>query len=164
MRAITFAALAAMLLAAQGCSVPPAKAYAYPAWGFAASFREPPTESASPASPGGPGGFRVASVSAGRTFSIEVADGSASPKSDETILREFPTALAQGGTLASQIYVAAGPVTGRELLIERTGQATQRVRIFVSRRRLYAVSAQSSLGPKDPEVERFLTSFRLLGG
>lgn len=158
MRTIVMTVLASMLLAAAACSVPPSKEYAYPAWGFAASFRAAPTESAA-----SPRGFKVSSLNAGRALWVEVADGSASPKSDEEVLREFPQVLAQGGTLVSQTYVATGKVMGRELLIDRAGQATQRVRIFVAHRRLYAISAQSPLGPKDPEVETFLTSFRLLG-
>jgi hypothetical protein len=162
MRAIMSAVLAVTLLSAAACSPPALKEYAYPAWGFAVSLRAAPTQTETAAQSGRPAGLKVVSVNAGRSFVIEVADGSASAKSDETILREFPQTLAQGGTLTSQTYVAAGPVTGRELLIDRPGEPTQRVRVFVSHRRLYALSARSPLGPKDPETEAFFSSFRLL--
>ncbi len=78
------------------------------------------------------------------------------------MLSEFPQVLAQGGKLTSLTYVATGQVMGREMLIDRPGQATRRVRIFMSHRKLYIIGAQSPLGPTDPEVERFMTSFRLL--
>jgi hypothetical protein len=166
MRVITSIGLGALLLALTACSVPPLKTYAYPAWGFSVSLRSAPTVTQSPASTtGGPsGGIKVESNAAGRDFLITVADGSASTKSDDQILSEFPQFLAQGGTLTSQTYVATGAIVGRDVLIDRPGQETQRVRIFVSHRRLYEVSAQSSLGPQDPEVNTFLDSFQLTGG
>jgi hypothetical protein len=163
MRYRIVAAVAGMLALA-ACSVPTAKEYAYPAWGFAVSLRAKPTETASPArvAAGPASGFKVALENAGRAYVVEVADGSASSKTDDQILSEFPQALAQGGTLNKLTYVATGPVMGREFLIDKPGQATERVRIFVSHRRLYEIAAQSPLGPTDPEVDAFLGSFRLL--
>jgi hypothetical protein len=163
MRATTSALLAVLLVALASCSVPPLKTYAYPAWGFSISLRAAPTVTLTPAAAagGGSGGIKVEAVVAGRDFLVAVADGSASPKSDDEILSEFPESLAQGGTLTKQTYVATGAVTGREILIDKPGQETQRVRIFVSHQRLYEVSAQSSLGPTDPEVDEFLDSFQL---
>jgi hypothetical protein len=163
MRAVAAAFVAAPFVLS-GCSVTALKAYVYPAWGFAASFRSAPTEAASPprVAGGPPAGFKVEAFAAGRDLLVSVADGSGSPKSDDEILSEFPQALAQGGALTSQTYIASGPAVGRELLIDRPGAPTQRVRIFVWQRRLYEVSARSSLGPKDPEVIEFLDSFRLL--
>ena len=166
MRIITSIGLGALLLALAACSVPPLKTYAYPAWNFSISLRSAPTVTQQPATTtGGPaGGIKVESNAAGRDFVVSVADGSASGKSDEEILSQFPQFLAQGGTLTSQTYVATGAVTGRELLIDKPGQETQRVRVFVSHQRLYEISAQSSLGPQDPEVNTFLESFQLTGG
>jgi hypothetical protein len=164
MRAISSALLAALMLALAACSVPPLKVYAYPAWGFSISLRAQPTVTETPGANGRPGGIKVEALVAGRDFLVAVADGSASPKSDDEILSEFPQSLADGGTLTKQTYVATGAVTGREVLIDKPGQETQRVRIFVSHRRLYEVSAQSSLGPTDPEVDEFLDSFQLTGG
>ena len=161
MRATTSALLAVLLLALAACSVPSLKVYAYPAWGFSISLRAQPAVTETPGANGQAGGIKVEAVVAGRDFLVSVADGSASPKSDDEILSEFPQALAQGGTLTPETYVATGAVTGREVLIDRPVQETQRVRIFVSHRRLYEVSAQSSLGPTDPEVDEFLNSFRL---
>jgi hypothetical protein len=162
MRIVTSAAIAAALLILAACSPPPFKEYAYPAWGFAASFRAAPTETPTAAQSGAPAGFKAALVNAGREYAVEVADGSASAKSDDQVLSEFPNVLAQGGTLKGLTYVASGKVMGREMLIDKPGQATRRVRIFVSHRRLYAISAASPLGPTDREVEQFMTSFRLL--
>jgi hypothetical protein len=164
MRVITLAGLGALGFALAACSVPPLKTYAYPAWGFAVALRAAPTVTEIPAADGHAGGIKVEALVAGRDFLVSVADGSASPKSDDQILSEFPQALAAGGTLTSQTYIATGGVTGREVLIDRSGQETQRVRIFVSHRRLYEVGAQSSLGPTDPEVNEFLDSFQLTGG
>ena len=164
MRVITLAGLTIALLALTACSVPPLKTYAYPAWGFSVSLRSAPTVTNTPAPDGHPGGIKVESNAAGRDFLVTVADGSASTKSDDQILSEFPQFLAKGGTLTSQTYVATGAVVGRDVLIDKPGQETQRVRIFVSHRRLYEVSAQSSLGPQDSEVNTFLDSFQLTGG
>jgi hypothetical protein len=166
MRFIGSAVLATMLLALTACSVPPLKTYAYPAWGFSISLRSAPAVTLQPATTsGGPaGGIKVESNAAGRDFVVSVADGSASGKSDDEILSQFPQFLAQGGKLTSQTYVATGAVTGRELLIDKPGQETQRVRIFVSHKRLYEIDAQSSLGPQDSEVTTFLDSFQLTGG
>jgi len=47
-------ALAPLILALAGCSVPPSKEYTYPAWNFAASFRAPPKVTDMPASASGP--------------------------------------------------------------------------------------------------------------
>jgi hypothetical protein len=166
MRIIISIGLCGLLLTLAACSVPPLKVYAYPAWGFSISLRSAPTVTQQPASTtGGPaGGIKVESNAAGRDFLVTVADGSASGKSDDEILSQFPQFLAQGGTLTSQTYVATGAVVGRDVLIDKPGQETQRVRIFVSHRRLYEVSAQSSLGPQDSEVNTFLDSFQLTGG
>ena len=96
---------------------------------------------------GGPaGGFKVESNAAGRDFVVSVADGSASGKSDDEILSQFPQFLAQGGKLTSQTYVATGAVTGRELLIDKPGQETERVRIFVSHKRLFEVGKEAVAG------------------
>jgi hypothetical protein len=166
MRAITSVMLTTLLFALTACSVPPLKTYAYPAWNFSISLRAAPTVTQQPGSTtGGPaGGIKVESNAAGRDFLVTVADGSASGKSDDEILSQFPQFLAQGGTLTSQTYVATGAVTGREVLIDKPGKETQRVRIFVLHQRLYEISAQSSLGPQDPEVTTFLDSFQLTGG
>jgi hypothetical protein len=166
MGALAKAVIAAFLVGQASCSVPPLKAYAYPAWGFAVSFRAAPTETLSPArTAGGPhGGFKGESALAGRDFLVSVADGSASTMTDDQIMSGFPQALAQGGKLTSQTYFASGPIVGREVLIDKPSEETQRARIFLFHRLLYEVSAKSSLGPRDAEVTAFLDSFHLLGG
>lgn len=164
MRIIPAVVVAAALAALAACSVPPLKEYAYPAWGFAISFRAPPTVVDTPASASGPHRLVATLTDAGRAYDLSVTDASASAKSDDAVLGELPQSMAQGvgGTLGPITYVATGAVVGREFKVDKPGQATARVRIFVSHRRLYEIVAQSTLGPDDPEVTTFLASFRLL--
>lgn len=149
------------------CSVPPQKEYAYPAWGFAASFRSPPTQSETPASADGSAGrtITVEAVDAGRDELVHVIDGSGSTKTDDQALADAPGALARsvGGAVGSMTYTASGNVTGREFQLSRPGRPAARVRIFVAGKRLYEVIAQSTLGPDDRFVTEFLDSFRLTG-
>jgi hypothetical protein len=142
---------------------PPLKEYAYPAWGFAVSFRGQPMETDYPASAGGAHTFLVESALAGRDDLVDVIDGSASTKSDDEALSEAPAALAKyvGGTLGPMTYAASGSAMGRAFVLSRPGRPQSRVRVFVWHKHLYELIAQSSLGPDDPENEAFLTSFRL---
>jgi hypothetical protein len=143
------------------------KAYSYPAWGFAASFPGEPTATDKPASADGaqPHSFQLESSVASHDFVVAATDGSASSKSADEVLSEVPDAIAKGvgGTVTSRTYIATGQVVGREALIDKPGQATLRVRIYVLNKHLYQVAAQSALGPKDPEVVEFLDSFHFLG-
>jgi hypothetical protein len=165
MRIIPTIVLAAALSALAACSVPPLKEYVYPAWGFAISFRAPPTVTDTPASPDGATPHRLALTltNAGRSYDLSATDASKSSKSDDQILSDVPRSMAEGvgGTLGPETYVAAGAVVGREFKVDKPGQATARVRIFVAHRRLYEIVSQSTLGPDDPEVTTFLDSFRL---
>ena len=167
MRIIPAIVLAAALVALSACSVPPLKPYAYPAWGFAVSFRAPPTVVETPASADGatPHSIALTLVNAGRSYDLSATDASKSAKSDDQILSDVPRSMAEGvgGTLGPQTYVATGQVVGREFKIDKPGQATARVRIFVAHRRLYEIVSQSTLGPDDPEVTTFLDSFQLTG-
>jgi hypothetical protein len=167
MRIIPAMVLTVALAALAACSVPPLKPYAYPAWGFAISLRAPPKVVEIPASADGATPRRIALtlIDAGRSYDLSATDASKSTKSDDQILSEVPKAMAEGvgGTLGSETYVATGQVVGREFTIDKPGQATARVRIFVAHRRLYEIVSQSTLGPDDPEVTTFLDSFQLTG-
>ncbi|HEX4197522.1 MAG TPA: hypothetical protein VHZ26_08770 [Caulobacteraceae bacterium] len=158
---------AGALVALSACTPPPAlKEYAYPAWGFAVSFRAPPQATDYPGSADGAKAhtFLVESVLAGRDNLVNVIDGSGSSKSEDQALSDAPGALASdvGGTLGPITYAATGAVTGREFLLSRPNKPTARVRVFVSNKHLYELISQSSLGPDDPETTSFLDSFRLL--
>src|SRR5215468_4218698 len=87
-------ALSGAALTLSGCSVPPLKAYAYPAWNFAVSFRSPPQVRDLPASASGPHAILVESHAAGRDFLVEAIDGSASAKSEQQALADAPANLA----------------------------------------------------------------------
>jgi hypothetical protein len=166
MRIIPAVVLAGALAALAACSVPPLKEYAYPAWGFAISFRAPPTVTDIPASPDGARPHKMVATltDAGRAYDLSVTDVSVSTKSDDVFLGEIPRSMAEGvgGALGPVTYVAAGQIVGREFKVDKPGQATARTRVFVTHRRLYEIVAQSTLGPDDPEVTTFLDSFRLL--
>ncbi len=140
------------------------KAYAYPAWNFAASFRSAPQVRDIPASASGPHAILVESHAGGRDFLVEAIDGSASAKSEDQALSDAPGNLAAAvkGTLGPMTYAAAGKVTGRAFTLARPGRPTAMVRVFVEKKRLYEVIAESALGPDEPEVAEFLNSFCLL--
>ncbi|HEY3887140.1 MAG TPA: hypothetical protein VGL73_01105 [Caulobacteraceae bacterium] len=155
-------------MAAWACTpVPPFKAYAYPSWGFAVSFRGAPTVTDTPAAPDGSTAHTllVESSLAGRDDLVNVIDGSSSAKSEDQALADAPATLAGsvGGTLGPITYAATGETIGREFVLNRQGRPPARVRIFVANKHLYELIAQSSLGTDDPETANFLTSFRLLG-
>ncbi|MFI4973206.1 MAG: hypothetical protein ACHP84_01555 [Caulobacterales bacterium] len=159
--------LTAALLAVAACSVPPMKEYAYPRWGFAVSLRAAPrvTERAASTTPTLAAAIKVQLSQAGRVYTATASDISTYTGGDETMLGMVPRAMAGAdGAVSTVTYVATGKVVGREAIVERKGQDRQRVRVFVQGKRLYSISAQSVLGPDDPEVTEFLDSFRLLGG
>lgn len=161
MRVLSLIVACALMLT--GCSIPPWKEYSYPAWGFAASFRVPPKATEAAATPAVPHNIIVEANQAGRDFVVAATDASGSGKSDDEILAQVPQAMAQGGTLRTPTYAAIGKVVGREALIDKPGQPTERVRVFVANHVLYQIAATSPLGPDDPEVADFLGRVRLLG-
>ena len=155
------------LLALSACAQPPAlKEYAYPAWGFAVSFREAPKATDSPASADGTSAhtLTIESTLAGRDNVVNVIDGTGSTRSDDQVLSDAPAILAQSAkaTLGPVTYVATGKIVGREFRLERPGQPAARASIFVTNKHLYELISASSLGPDDPETAAFLDSFRLL--
>ncbi len=167
MRQAIVVALAAGAVVLPACQAPPEpKEYAYPAWGFAVSFRAPPKETDIPASADGKSahGFLVEHATDGRDELVNVIDGSDSTKSEEQALDDAPGNLAKyvKGTLGPITYAATGKVIGREFLLTRPNKTVAIAHVFVFHKRLYEVIATSALGADDPESRRFLDSFRLL--
>jgi hypothetical protein len=167
MRIVRTLALTVAMAAVSACTpAPPLKEYAYPAWGFAVSFRAPPTVTDTPAAADGSTAhtLTVEANVGGRDNLVNVIDGSSSTKSEEQALSDAPATLASsvGGTLGPITYAATGQIFGREFLLNRQGRPPARVQIFVSKKHLYELIAASDRGPTDPETSNFLASFRLL--
>jgi hypothetical protein len=157
---------AAIVVGLSACSVPPMKEYAWPAWGFAVSFRGAPKQTDIPGTADGKGrhGFLIESSLAGRDDLVNVIDGTGSPKSEDQALTDAPgnIAKAAGATLGPITYAGSGAVVGREFLLTKPGRPAARARVFVFHQHLYELISQSALGPEDPESAAFLDSFRLL--
>src|SRR5271154_5544629 len=102
--------LAAVALTA--CSPPPLKEYAYPTWGFAASFRSPPTETDTPAAADGsqPHMFQAEMNKDDRDFIASATDESASKQTPDQILAQAPITIAENAraTVGPMTNVAAG--------------------------------------------------------
>jgi hypothetical protein len=167
MRTFAYAAgLALALTTLIACKPPPWKVYGYPAWGFAAAFRTPPRLTETQASPkdNQPHAFQAEGSAGARDLVVAVTDASGTTKTADQVLSEVPVAMAQaaGGTVRNVTYAATGKVVGREFLIDKAGQPSQRVRIYFANGKLYQIVAASPLGVDDPEVTGFLGSFRLL--
>ena len=156
--AFVFAAVIAVSVLA-GCKAAPptVKEYAYPDQGFAAAFQEAPK-----VTPGA--SFLVEDSVSGRHELVNVIDGSSSTKSESQALDDAPAALAQytHATLGPVTYAATGKVVGREFTLQHEDKSAARARVFVFHKRLYQIIARTKAGPDDPEVMRFLNSFRLL--
>jgi hypothetical protein len=164
MRIVTAAGLAALLVAVSACSKP-WKEYSYPAWGFAASFREMPKVTDTPSGKdGAPASYSVETVQGDRHLVVSVIDTSNSGKTDEQVLRDIPDDIVRstGGTVTGHAEVTSAGVAGRELTIDRGNDPTERVRVFAANHRVYQVITETSQGADDPEATKFLTSFRLL--
>ena len=101
----------------------------------------------------------------GRDLIVEVTDTSVSDKTDAEILREVPQTMIvdAGGTVEAHADVTAGKVPGMDVTIDRGGNPTERIRVFVANRRLYQLITQSPEGADDKEAAAFLDSFHLTG-
>lgn len=166
MRLIPAAAVVACALLLTSCAKP-WKPYSYPAWGFAVSYRDPPTVTDTPASPkdGTPRTFRVEGVQGGRDLVVEVEDASASTKTPAQMLSEVPDEIvtSSGGTITAHANVTVDGVTGRDVTIDRGGQPTMRVQVFVANNKLYQLNTQTTTEGDDKEIDQFLASFHFLG-
>lgn len=158
-------AAAGLVLGLAACQ-PPLKEYAYPAWGFAASFPASPKVTDQPASADGtsPHSLIVETTVAGRDFAATAADASASDKTPDQILADAPPLVAKGlgGEVTSTTYVATGGVTGREVRFSKDGKPFMVMREYVAQGHLYEIGATSILSLDDPAVKAFLNSFKLI--
>jgi hypothetical protein len=151
-------------LALAACSPPPMKEYAYPAWGFAASFWAPPQVTETAAGPGQPHSLMLESKTLGRDLVVSVGEG---VRPDVTIEQIGPNyaqraAQAMGGEVGIMTYAATGQGTdGLEFPITKDGKPYATVRTFLANGRFYEIAAQSALGPDDPVVKDFMTAFRI---
>lgn len=168
MRIVRTVVLSVAMVAVWACTpAAPLKEYTYPTWGFAVSFRGPPTVTDTPAAADGSTvhTLTVEASVGGRDNLVNVIDGSGSTKSEDQALSDAPATLASsvGGTLGPITYAATGQTIGREFLLNRQGKPPARVQIFVANKHLYELIAASDRGSTDPETSNFLASFRLLG-
>jgi hypothetical protein len=162
------AAIAAAALALASCAPKPLKEYSYPAWGFAVSYRAPPTVSDTPASAkdGTPRTFHVEGQESGRDFVVDVEDAANANQTPAQMIAAVPDAIvaSSGGTIVAHSNVTLGGVTGNDVTIDRgAGAPAMRVRVFYANTKLYQINAQSSKGADDKEVTDFFNSFRFLG-
>ena len=164
MRRLAPFAIVLVAFGVAACDAPPMKEYAYPAWGFAASFWSPPKVTDVPASASEPHYLLVDREQAGRQFAVYAGEGL---HADATIDAVGPDAAqrfakAMGGEVGPMTYAStAAGVLGREFEIDRNGKAYADVRVFIANGRFYEVGAQSVLGPDDPAAKDFLDSFRI---
>jgi hypothetical protein len=160
--------LTALALAA--CKfAPPTKPYAYPAWGFTASFPTAPKETKQPGSPDGstPSADRVESSADGRQYAVWAADVSRTGMSLDDLAKAASGYIAKqmGASAGVPTYVATSDgVMGREYRMTRGGKWLATLRVFLVGGRFYEVIGKSALGEDDPAVKDFLVSFRTLGG
>ncbi|MFI4936052.1 MAG: hypothetical protein ACHP7N_15670 [Caulobacterales bacterium] len=132
--------------------------YAYPAQGFAVSFSVAPKTSTTS------GVFVTEATNGVDDYLVAAVCAKDPTKNDDELLSEAEDTWRHQGTVKSETYVATGKIIGRELIVEKTGQPTGKVRLFIAKQCAYQVIAASHHGPDDPVVAHFLDSFRLLGG
>jgi hypothetical protein len=156
-----------MALGAASCA-PATKDYAYPAWGFTASFLAPPETTDTPAaSDGSTARTFVAETKTGdRDFGVSVNDASGSTKDIDALTdvmipminKRFQT------TSGAETYVAtADGALGREVIFSKDGQPYMDVRLFLADNKFYQVTALSSHGLDDPALKDFMISFHITG-
>ena len=165
MRRLVASAIALLAVAAlAGCKAPPMKEYAYPKWGFVASFWAPPEVTETPAAPGRPHGLELESQQAGRDFVVSVAEGVRPGVDIDQMGPDYAHKAAQaiGAEVGPETYASTGEgVLGREYLLKKNGQPYFTIRSFIANGCFYEIGAQSPLGPDDPAVKYFLDTFRI---
>lgn len=164
--AIILAAAAA--LAACKPAAPPAKEYAYPAWGFKAAFPAAPTETNQPGPPDGsaPNADLVEAIGGGRDFAVWAADVSRTGMSLDELGKSAAEHVSQGfsATAGVPAYAATSEgVMGREYQMTKGGQWQATMRVFLVGGRFYEVIGKSALGRDDPALKNFLFSFHATG-
>ena len=169
MRATRFVPIALAVLALAACKgAPPTKEYAYPAWGFKASFPAAPVETKQPGAPNGstPNADRVDSSADGRHFAVWAADVSKTGMSLDDLAKAASGFIAKqmGATAGVPTYTATSDGTlGREYQLMTGGKWRATLRVFLAGGRFYEVIGSSPLGQDDPAVKDFLFSFHTIG-
>ena len=170
MRAPAFAVaivLALMALTACQPAEAPTKEYAYPAWGFKASFPAPPKETDTPAQGDNPHAFQVEYLDNAHHFAVSAVETARSPSDLDEMTDAMAGSLAQssGSVAGVKAYDAtAEGVDGRKVELTKDRRTIATLRFFVTGGKFYQVLARSVLGGDDPAVTRFLDSFHFLGG
>ena len=170
MRALAIAVaavLASASLAACKPPVAPTREYAYPAWGFKASFPAQPKETDTPAQGDNPHGFLAEYQDGSHDFAVLTVDTSRPPADLDEMADAASGFLAQssGSVAGIKAYAATSDgVDGREVVLTKGGRTIATLRFFVAGGKFYQVAARSVLGGDDPAVKDFLFSFHTLGG
>jgi hypothetical protein len=169
MRALpaAMAILAALTLAACGPAHLRVKAYAYPAWGFKASFQRPPEIKEEPAAADGstPHNFLAEAHTHNHDFFVAAFDAPGDNKGVDAFADSVGPAFAKavGGEARGTTYVATfEDLMGREIPIDKDGKPFATMRVFQAGGRYYEVGAVSNYGPSDPAVNDFLYSFHAI--
>jgi hypothetical protein len=155
--------LAGLALAA--CAPPaPMKSYDFPALGFSAAFPDQPTVTYAPAAADSGHQVSVGAEGGGRDFAVSIADADPSRDIDDlTDAAAAAMAKGIGGEASDKAYCATPEgLLGRELILSRHGEPFADVRLYKVDARFYIMVAKSVFGPKDSEVQDFLTSFHAL--
>ncbi len=166
MRVSFAAALAVSLLALAACSKPSQpKAYDYPAWGFGITFPTPPTVTEAQATANSPHSLQAEEVVNDVHLVVIAMDSQTAGQTDQQLLASVPDEMvtSSGGTYKSARDVTAGKTPGRELVIDRGQDPTERARVFVVKGRVYQVITQTPEGQDDADATKFLNSFHFLG-
>jgi hypothetical protein len=159
--------LASASLAACKPAVAPTKEYAYPAWGFKASFPAQPKETDTPVQGDKPHGFLAEYQDGSHDFAVLTVDTSRPPTDLDEMADAAAGFLAQssGSVAGVKAYAATSDgVDGREVALTKGGRTIATLRFFVAGGRFYQVAARSILGGDDPAVKDFLFSFHALSG
>jgi hypothetical protein len=159
--------LAAFAVAACKPTRLPVKEYAYPAWGFKASFQTQPVIKDEPASADGttPHNFLAEAHTHDDDFVVTACDCSQNPADidglSDYLGQHFATGV--GGKVEGKTWVATFEnLMGREIRISKDGKPYATIRVFAAGNRSYQVIAVSNYGPSDRAVIRFLYSFHAL--
>jgi hypothetical protein len=159
--------LATSALAACKPAAAPTKEYAYPAWGFRASFPAQPKETDTPAQGANPHAFLAEYQDGSHDFAVLTVETSRTPADLDEMADAASGFLAQssGSVAGIKAYAATSDgLDGREVELTKGGRTIATLRFFLEGGKFYQVAARSTLGGDDPAVKDFLFSFHTLGG
>jgi hypothetical protein len=157
-----------MALGLASCAPAPMRDYAYPVWGFSASYPAPPKLTDTPAAADGSSArtFVAETVSGGRDFGVSVNDATGSTKDIDALTDALIPMMTKGfdAVAGAKAYAAtAEGALGREVLFSKNGRPYMDVRMFLANDRFYVVTASSNFGMDDPALKAFMASFRITG-